>query len=885
MLDAPSAEGNGMTARLPIDMLQEALIAADPDWTATLSAIEGRLPDLTGTDLARGRAVRRLALALTGTGEAVASAWDVAPLLRQVIRTHGRRLTCREDIAVRVAGSADGSGLEIRHRADELVELLADPWTPGWLAGADGIDGLEYRRLDPPGLGDGMVFRVRGLPTYQSDAQKAAVLASVTAPPGSTTLITLPTGAGKSFCVQLPAWLATRGGQTAGGTTILVVPTIALAQDQERQARELFPASRDAAHRPRAWLGETPPEERAIIGEGIKAGTVPLVITSPEALMAHGLASICESAAKRGLPIRLAIDEAHLVETWGAGFRTEFQLLAAFRRRMLTLSGNRLTTLLLSATISTRCETLLRQLFGDDSPFRVVRANRLRPEPSYWFSVSDDWGQRRARVREAIRNVPRPAILYVTQPRIADDWFADLYRHGYRRIGCFTGLTTSDERLRLNRAWQADEIDLMIATSAFGLGVDKPDVRTVIHAALPETIDRYYQEVGRAGRDGCSAAGLLCLCPDDVKVPEAMLSTAVVKTETAIERLQGLMKKADFTVGEGNRAVIDMDARPRVRSDMYVSEKNRGWNEHTLLLAQRAGLLRIVDSRPDDPEETEAEPRALLAIEILDHAALRAPETILRPRLDAARTKERDEITNNVRAFDQLVRQYADGTATICLANDLAKTYPDCVLACGGCPVCRRAGHQPYVYPSEVVLEGLSEDAPAPGDLHPALSQLAGVDRRLVVDWDGRRDASELRRLAPLLVELMTSGYVQLVLPDELVADRSWTDPLIRELGVHRHLGRHLLVDERWVHNHWERPMFPLPTVVVYPPDDAAADLLYRSLRERPELRDVPAISIVHHQLALPSLGGRFRDKVTDLPIRSSTLSDRLQDVRFVAAF
>ena len=141
----------------------------------------------------------------------------------------------------------------------------------------------------------------------------------------------------------------------------------------------------------------------------------------------------------------------------------------------------------------------------------VVSGIYLRPEPRYAMKHFGTHGERKKKVLEAVFKAPRPFILYVTRPEEADDWTHFLKANGLGRIAAFTGETPTNQRRLLMAAWSNNNLDGMVATSAFGLGVDKNDVRCVIHATLPESLDRFYQEVGRSGRDGLASASLLLL--------------------------------------------------------------------------------------------------------------------------------------------------------------------------------------------------------------------------------------------------------------------------------------------------------------------------------------------------------------------------------------
>src|SRR5947209_6156159 len=285
--------------------------------------------------------------------------------------------------------------------------------------------------------------------------------------------------------------------------------------------------------------------------------------------MNTSLYHICLEAAARGTINRLVIDEAHLVETWGAGFRTEFQFLSAYRRKLLKASQGQLHTLLLSATVSEKCAELLKKLFSSQGTFYSVRADRLRPEISYWFHYADDETIRQVYVMDALCHLPRPVILYVTSPDDTKVWLELLRGQGFERIAAFSGETDADERLRLIKEWNNNQRDVMVATSAFGVGVDKSDVRTVIHACLPENVDRFYQEVGRAGRDGFSAISLMCLAKGDFQKAQNMTRTARITAAKAIPRWEGMQETQRFVSERSDVALLETIATPSENPELY----------------------------------------------------------------------------------------------------------------------------------------------------------------------------------------------------------------------------------------------------------------------------------------------------------------------------
>jgi ATP-dependent DNA helicase RecQ len=842
-----------------------------------IQAAQARLEDL---ELVRSSTLVRLARACSVWQETGEGALDVLVLMRQALRTYGQRLSIPALLWQRLSrGGVFCSVHALETECAQRVELVADDWQTDWLESTAQIDHLHLRRTDRPATGDGLLYAMTAgaFWHYQSKAQQVATHASLFAEAGSTLLVMLPTGSGKSVVAQLPAWLDT---QENGGTTLVVVPTVALALEQQIKALRYFQIDHATEYIPRSWTAQTPGEMREQIVREIKAGELPLLYVSPEALMQSRLYHICLQAAQEGKLRRLVIDEAHLVESWGAGFRTDFQFLSTYHTQLLACSQGRLQTLLLSATVSTSCARLLKHLFGGHGAFYEICAHRLRPEPGYWFSFAQQTASRERRVQEALHHLPRPLILYVSTRDDAEHWLHRLRQEGWRRLAAFTGETPEQERASLIHAWNADSIDLMIATSAFGLGVDKSDVRSIVHACLPESLERFYQEVGRAGRDGYSSISLVCTTIHDFALAKGMHRSARITTEKALARWEGMRQGQHFTHRErADVALVDLNALPAGSPDMLRSRANLSWNEHTLLLMQRAGLIQITgaNQKVDVPEPVPWEQEQQVRARYLEITLLKpevtafAENEVFRTRLEEVRSLEREEIEENLRHMQRVIREYAvwqgqsdsQKHARQCLAHRLAQLYPYCALACGGCPFCRAGGQAPYVEPLSVEIEPELV-------IHPEvticyeLRQLLGSKAAMNVFWEsGDSGPAFKEHLAQGLAGLVWAGVQQILLPDELLCDQPWMRDLLRQIAG-SHTGPHQIAAHLAASQ--QIPLYDVPTVLVYPGHERDADYIHRRLHvviEGWRTRGIPLIRVVARQLFLESEGGFFMDRVS----------------------
>lgn len=554
--------------------------------------------------------------------------------------------------------------------------LTAAPFAPPWLADdcvdvARGIDSKPALRREVENISAEPYLRSLGFQNWQSPAQKEGAWLAVTAPPGSTSLITLPTGSGKSLCFQMLSRFGT-------GITVVVVPTVALAIDQWRSAKEVLGQIPDL--NPRYFAANDPDLNPETVVSDLREGRTRLVFTSPEACVSGRLRGVLDEAARSHRLENLVIDEAHMIESWGMYFRVDFQMLSTLRRNWLRDSEASLRTFLLSATFTPRSREVLRSLYGDGGEWGEFVSQRLRPEITYYSHKFDSDDERREAVRECAWRLPRPAIYYTTEVEEAKGFTALLAQEGFKRVGCFHGETPATERRSLLSRWRADEIDIMVATSAFGLGVDKPDVRAVVHACMPESMHRYYQEVGRSGRDGISSVCLLLPTNRDIKVAKG-LAPKLLSEEIVQKRWESMWANREVVTEDEYVWKLSPNARRTELLGTRTWNENVRWNKRLILQLRRAGKLEVLDLEYRF-EEGEAEPLEWMTVRINFPPAS--------PYVGNSISAQREEELK--RAIEGLAQMqaYLNDQRPIC--RTLQRLY-NCTAdrVCGGCRDCRRA--------------------------------------------------------------------------------------------------------------------------------------------------------------------------------------------------
>ncbi len=356
---------------------------------------------------------------------------------------------------------------------------------------------------------------------------------------GESALALFPTGAGKSLCYQLPAVLSE-------GTALIISPLIALMKDQvdALRARGIAAARLDSS---------LTAEETQRVYADLRAGALKLLYVAPERLSGEAFVD----RLRRVKISLLAIDEAHCISEWGHNFRPEYLRLARVAEEL----GLR-PVLALTATATPDVARDICRAFGIADQRHVQTSFRrknlhLRITPC---AASERLAVLTKRLSSA---KVRPAVVYVTFQKTAEDVAAQLEAAGLAARAYHAGMNTED-RVATQEAFMRGECEVIVATIAFGMGIDKADIRSVVHFNLPKTLENYQQEIGRAGRDGQPSLCELLACADDAIPLENFTlgdTPAPEAVEALIRRMLGSGEEFDVSRYDLSQ---DTDIRPLV---------------------------------------------------------------------------------------------------------------------------------------------------------------------------------------------------------------------------------------------------------------------------------------------------------------------------------
>ena len=321
---------------------------------------------------------------------------------------------------------------------------------------------------------------------------------------GEPTLAIMPTGGGKSLCFQMPAVMR-------DGVTLVVSPLIALMRDQVRSLQAIGVGAG-------ALTSQSKPEETDAVWEGLEAGTLKLLYIAPERLAAGSALGML-----RRINVNLiAVDEAHCVSQWGHDFRPDYLRIGELRRTL----GVPLAAFTATADPETR-EEIIERLF-DGVPPRQFLHGFDRPNIHLAFAAKD--GPRRQILDFAGKRRGQSGIVYCGT-RAKTETLAQALREDGHSACSYHGGMEADDRRHVEERFSKEDGLIVAATVAFGMGVDKPDVRWVAHADLPKSIEAYYQEIGRAGRDGAPAETLTLFGPDDIRLRRSQIDEGLAPNE------------------------------------------------------------------------------------------------------------------------------------------------------------------------------------------------------------------------------------------------------------------------------------------------------------------------------------------------------------------
>ncbi len=454
---------------------------------------------------------------------------------------------------------------------------------------------------------------------------------------GEDVLCVMPTGGGKSLCYQLPSL-------ARAGTTIVVSPLIALMKDQVDSLQEL-------GIRAKLINSSLSAGEQADVMAELSAGQLDLIYVAPERLR-NG--RFLDSVSMANISL-LAVDEAHCVSEWGHDFRPDYARLGRFRERYL---GN-LQTIALTATATPTVREDISKLLGLKSP-RVFVTGFARTNLRFSVSHGKTDREKDHQLISYLKQQDGTGIIYSATRKRCEEIASWLPEKTRRSIGVYHGGMERDQRRYMQEQFMSGKLSAIVATNAFGMGIDKPDIRFVVHYNMPGSLEAYYQEAGRAGRDGQDSDCLLLFSYQDRYIQEFFIENRYPSKDTVKKVYQYLLSRPEDP--------IELTLE-QVREAVNVTDGSEAIGTAETLLA-KAGVLKRLDSSSNHailridstaptlldflPKEAKLRRRIMQAAEKVV-GSRRGEDVFVRPaRLMEIAEVDRDQLSRTLRELSRL---------------------------------------------------------------------------------------------------------------------------------------------------------------------------------------------------------------------------------------